>query len=535
MASIVINKIKAWSSSFFVDTDGYVYGFGNNQYGQLGNGTISKYLYPVRNGMQFPKEIYTGEHHTVFVLANGTAYACGNNQYGQLGIGTKSDFEASPKMVLLSNVDSVAFAGCYSIYRQVGGIYSISGAAPTEKYERNSPVVPEDLGALLVLDHDSFIRTKDNSDGRMQIIGKNTYGELGNMTTDPVYVFEKRPLYTGLDKVSKIVAGGEHVVYLTEDGSVFTVGSNDKHQLGYLSPRTKMSTPAILDVSNIIDIAAGYEHTLLLTEDGILLGFGSNQNGQLGLGDTKWVETPMQLMEDVLHIYCGEFNSFVVRKDGVIFVTGYNKEGNLGVGSTVECPYFTPLEDFIFDTTVKEIDPPDDVQYEYEKGHIKHTIEVIYSHMGSGNIKSECYINTPSMNQRKKFGQDIFNTFKTHTINTMASVCKENADNFIRKAKDYIDDNTIYHRDAVYVTKTIIRFNNGATLEREGSLTEANCKEIATNYIKDKYRIETDKIRYYSQSKFNELEIYGDPTWTPSKGSKTLILTELNKEVYNYY
>lgn len=531
---ITINRIIAKGSTFFTDIDGNTYACGNNRFGQLGlksTGLVTKLQKLEYIGL---KNIYSGEHHTIFLLQDGTALACGNNQYGQLGVGDKED-RLEPTKVLLDDITDVTFAGCYTIFRQSSGSYSITGSSPKNNYIRNSPVKDSNLSIIIEDDFNSFIRTKDNPVNGVYITGKNTYGELGNMTTDPQLLFTKMPDYEGMENIKKIAVGGEHVVYLTEEGSVFTVGSNDKYQLGYKSPRDRMSTPSILNLNNIVDMAAGYEHTLVLDDKGVLYGFGSNQDGQLGVGNREFVELPTKIMDEVMKIYCGEFNTFIVKTNGSILVSGYNKQGNLGLGYTGECKYFTLLEDFKFDTTLEEVKLPNDVEVEYEKGHINHTISIIYLHLGKGYIRTEGYIYTPSTESKRKFTSDIVSHFTTETINNMNIILAELADKMIRKGKEYIDDHTTFHREAVYKTKTIIRFNNGSELEVEGRLTETECKEVASQYIKEKYKIETDKIQYYNPNDFRYAKVEGDPTWKPSKGAKILVLTELDQDNYNYY
>lgn len=531
---ITINNIIAKGSTFITDIEGNVYACGNNRYGQLGLKSTSLINKFQKLDYQELKNIYPGEHHTIFLKQDGTALACGNNQYGQLGVGDREN-RIEPAKVLLDDITDVSFAGCYTIFRQSNGLYSISGASPEENYIRNYPVKDSNLSVIIENDFNSFIRTKDNPVDGIYITGKNTYGELGNMTTNPQLLFIKMPEYEGMENIKKIVVGGEHVVYLTKEGSVFTVGSNDKYQLGYKSPRDQMSTPSILDLSNIVDVAAGYEHTLVLDNKGNVYGFGSNQDGQLGAGDRDYIEIPTKLMSEVMKIYCGEFNTFIIKTNGTILVAGYNKEGNLGLGHIGDCKYFTILEDFMYDTTIYELDPPDDIDLLYEKGNIEHYIRIIYTHLGKGYIKIESHIYTPTTGNKRKFMSDLTVHFTTDSIHNMNPILSDYSDKIIRKAKEYIDDHTIFHRYPMYKTKTVIRFNNGSELEVEGKLTESEARELASQYIKEKYKIETDKIQYYNPNDFRNTKIEGDPTWKPSKGAKILVLSELDQDHYNYY
>ena len=81
--------------SLAVGSDGYVYAWGNNKYGQLGNNSSGSSYVPVRvrdpaNPTDTSKglkavQISAGSWHSLAVGSDGYIYAWGNNKYGQLG------------------------------------------------------------------------------------------------------------------------------------------------------------------------------------------------------------------------------------------------------------------------------------------------------------------------------------------------------------------------------------------------------------------------------------------------------------------
>jgi alpha-tubulin suppressor-like RCC1 family protein len=81
--------------------DGYVWMWGDNRNGQLGDGTSgtgSNKLIPVQvkglNGIGFLNEITTlaaGYYHTVIIKSDGRLWSWGWNVYGQLGDETNID------------------------------------------------------------------------------------------------------------------------------------------------------------------------------------------------------------------------------------------------------------------------------------------------------------------------------------------------------------------------------------------------------------------------------------------------------------
>src|SRR5688500_15151201 len=67
---------------------GRVYCWGNNEYGQLGDGTHDQHVAPVRvDGIDAVVETSAGHSHTCARMANGTLACWGMNTAGQLGSG----------------------------------------------------------------------------------------------------------------------------------------------------------------------------------------------------------------------------------------------------------------------------------------------------------------------------------------------------------------------------------------------------------------------------------------------------------------
>ena len=67
-----------------VKTDGTLWAWGNNGFGQLGDGTTTDHYAPVQIGSGFAS-VAAGEYHTVAVKTDGTLWAWGWNTRGELG------------------------------------------------------------------------------------------------------------------------------------------------------------------------------------------------------------------------------------------------------------------------------------------------------------------------------------------------------------------------------------------------------------------------------------------------------------------
>ena len=85
-----------------VDEDAYCWG--DNTYGQLGNGEAGQEFNPTPMrvaGLPRPVTLIHSGTHATCAIAAGDVYCWGRNHEGQLGIGVANDFEAQPQLVAL--------------------------------------------------------------------------------------------------------------------------------------------------------------------------------------------------------------------------------------------------------------------------------------------------------------------------------------------------------------------------------------------------------------------------------------------------
>jgi alpha-tubulin suppressor-like RCC1 family protein len=275
--------------SLVVLGNGTVKAWGNNQFGQLGDGTTTDRNIPVEVSMLTNiAAVAAGAYHSLALANDGKVWSWGKNDYGQLGDGTQTENHVAKQINSLSNIISVAAGFDYSI-------------------------------AL-------------KNDGTVWAWGNNMWGVLGNATS----LSEFHPIQiNNLSGIIAISAGTEHCLALKNDGTVWSWGWNAAGCLGDGSSVAKRPTPApIAALSNIKAIAAnGSLHSMALKNDGTVWTWGDNFYGQIGDGTSIEKHVPVQLtsISNIAAIGTGERHSFAIRNDGTLLAWGWNGNGQLGV------------------------------------------------------------------------------------------------------------------------------------------------------------------------------------------------------------
>jgi alpha-tubulin suppressor-like RCC1 family protein len=261
---------------------------GDNEQGQLGDGTTYNSYSPEPIVASNVTTIAAGAAHSLFLKTDGSLWAMGFNTDGELGDGTYNNANL-PEQIVAGNVTAVA-AGC--------------GAASQSLFLK--------------------------SDGSLWVMGNNQYGQLG----DGTYNNTNRPEQILSANVTAVAAGQWHSLFLKSDGSLWAMGYNYFGQLGDGNFNIGTSLPEQIVASNVTAIAAGGYHSLFLKSDGSLWAMGRNLEGELGDG-TDNADRPKQIVaSNVTAIAAGEFHSLFLKSDGSLWVMGYNPDGELGDGTT---------------------------------------------------------------------------------------------------------------------------------------------------------------------------------------------------------
>ena len=295
-STIPVDIVAGGAQTFAILDDRTVKSWGNNDHGQLGNGTTINTGMPVdvQNLSIDITDLSSGHRHACATLSNGTAKCWGYNEYGQLGDGTVND-RTTP--VDVSGLSSSAIAiSC-------GGFHTC---------------------ALL-------------DTGEVECWGNNEYGQLGNGTTDDR---QSPASVSGLPSgVLEIDAGYQHTCVVLDTGGVMCWGYNIHGQLGDGSTVTK-TTPVYVSgtTSGIVRVSSGLYHTCAVTDTGGIICWGVNWYGQLGDGTEEERRRPVGvsgLSSGVSSLAAGYSHTCALMTTGGVKCWGYNVLGQIGNGSNL--------------------------------------------------------------------------------------------------------------------------------------------------------------------------------------------------------
>ena len=303
-------------------------------------------------------KISTGWVHSLALKSNGTVWSWGYNGYGQLGDETSIDKNKPVEVKKLKDVTSVAGGWLHTAALKSDGTVwtwgdNVNGQlGDGTNIESNTPIQITGLHNVLDVVCGGYFTVALKSDGTVWTWGDNVNGQLGDGTNTnsnvPVQV-------TGIRDIRAITAGYSHVVVLMSDGTMWTWGLNSYGQLGDGTTVLRNAPVVVTGLSDVVAIRCGGLHTVALKSDGTIWAWGYNLNGELGDGTNTNSSTPLQIggLSDVISISGGKNHNFAQKSDGTIWAWGLNSSGQLGDGTNIDrnIPVGVTLTEGLEDTT----------------------------------------------------------------------------------------------------------------------------------------------------------------------------------------
>lgn len=320
VSTILLNDVTDISGGNFFTTalksDGTVWAYGSNATGSLGDNTNTDRFSPVQvlgeGGMGYLNDIVAissslGLGHSLALKSDGTVWAWGSNNFGQLGDNkvagghTPVQVHGEDNIGFLTNIIQVVAAGEFSLALKDDGTVWAWGINAngnlgngSASYEIDVPVQVTGLTNIIKIaggtDHAMAIK----DDGTVWAWGSDVYGELGNNTTDYFY-FDEPVEALGITNAVDIAGGQHHTLILTDDGKVWCMGNNMYGQLGDGTNENRLVPTLVTGLDNVVAIDGGGSSSMALCSDGTLWTWGYNGFGELGNGTTVNSWSPVEV------------------------------------------------------------------------------------------------------------------------------------------------------------------------------------------------------------------------------------------------
>jgi len=290
-----------------IKTDGTLWNWGQNRNGGLGNNDIVNRSSPVQtvSGGTNWKAVSSSSHGSIALKTDGTLWGWGLNAYGQLGNNNRIN-SSSPIQTISSGTN----------WKSINAILFSSFAIKT--------------------------------DGTLWAWGDGVYGKLGNNSV----ISRSSPVQTisAGTNWKQVSAGWCFTVATKTDGTLWLWGSNLGGRLADHSS-TDRSSPVqtVSGGTNWRQASAGRCHGAAIKNDGTLWTWGAACAGRLGDESNFLVNmsSPVQTVSggtNWFSVKAGVTHSAAIKTDGTLWLWGFNGYGNLGINTITIRTYSSPMQ-----------------------------------------------------------------------------------------------------------------------------------------------------------------------------------------------
>ncbi|WP_395065327.1 T9SS type A sorting domain-containing protein [Flavobacterium sp.] len=298
--------------TILLKNDNTLWSLGGNSFGKLGLGLIetSNVNAPTQIGTSNDwNTISSTSTHVLGLKLNGTLWAWGNNTYGQLGDGSTMNKNIPVQIGFDTNWQKIRSGYSHSLAIKNDGTLWVWGRNNSGQLGDNSLIdknFPIQIGSSndwvnVYAGYEFSIALKN--DGSIWSWGNNQVGQLG----DGTFINKQVPTQIGSNNDwQSLDSDYGHTLAIKNDGSLWSWGWNNGYRLGDGSTINRNSPIQIGNSLSWAKISAGAGYSMAITNDNLLYVWGINNVGQLGDGTNSIIQIPTQLLCAPLSL--NEFN-----------------------------------------------------------------------------------------------------------------------------------------------------------------------------------------------------------------------------------
>lgn len=286
-------------------------------------------------------------NNSAYALAqDGSVWAWGENNFGELGDGTTVPSRYSAVRVALpdpavaigeaeANAFAVTASGHVWAWGERDGSTMCFEPTHTEAYYARPVEIPTLSNVVEVQggEHHALFLLKN---GTVETCGSNKSGQLGvagiqESGGEPVQV----PNLTGVVEIS---AGERTSCARTSNGKLYVWGSDVEGQVGNGQEEAAVSTPYHVPLPGpVTQVSCGGNlesngSTVAVVNGTEVYAWGDGSNGQLGTGNFQDSAVPMETSLSFAETVTGGVTSYGRAADGHVYAWGSGYEGALGTG-----------------------------------------------------------------------------------------------------------------------------------------------------------------------------------------------------------
>ena len=323
--------------------------WGDNSRGQLGDGSTTDRSTPgevvgLGSGV---RSITAGGSHACALTVAGAVRCWGNNDHGQLGDGTTTDRSTPVEVAGLGS-------GVRSLAAGYGSTCVVDGSRAAKCWGDNHD---GQLGDGTNLERLRPVPVVGGSGLRSVAVSYNhacalstaasvaCWGWMSGMTAggggegSTTLSATPLPVKDMWAEVRSVAVGSAFSCVLTVGGGVKCWGTNDHGELGINEFSDRETPEDVVGLgSGLAAVAAGYVHACAVTTVGTVTCWGWNKYGQLGDGTAidRFKPVSVNGLGNIQSVSAGESETCAVSLTGAVQCWGRNDQGQLGDGTTTD-------------------------------------------------------------------------------------------------------------------------------------------------------------------------------------------------------